>query len=156
MPLHFCVLHTVLFVPCYVQRYVRHIFNIYKNENEKFFDNAEKNENKNDKENRKNSDGNEKKMKNEKIKSVEISDENLNDANGTFLVKSVLTSHLDEDIGCIERERNHEGNEVIVGTSVSIILHILSYLFVMFVLQYNCLDHPFLLSDNRSGFVFLF
>ena len=153
MPLHFCVLHTVLFVPCYVQRYVRHLFDMYKNKNEKFFDSAEKNESKNDKENRKNADGNEKKMKDEKIKSVEISDENLN---GTFLVKTVRTSHLDEDIGCIERERNHEGKEVIVGTSVSIILHILSYLFVMFVLQYNCLDHLFLLSDNRSGFVSLF
>ena len=156
MPLHFCVLHTVLFVPCYVQRYVRHIFDMYENKNEKNIDNAEKNEIKNEKGNRKNADGNEKKMKDEKIKSVETSDENLNDANGNFLVKFVRTFHLDEDIGCIERERNHDGNEVIVGTSVSIILHILSYLFVMFVLQYNCLDHPFLLSDNRSGFVSLF
>ena len=154
MPLHFCVIHTVLFLPCYVHRYLRRIFHSYENENEKDFGGARKDENINininENENMKKGDD-EKIFQNTRIQLSEMSNKDENDAGGTVPGVTVRTTRLDESVR--SKEENHYSKEAMAGTSLSIMLHILSYLFVVCVLQYSCLDHPFLLADNRSGFI---
>ena len=153
MPLHFCVVYTVLLAPCTIHRYIQHVIKYYKNKDHNIRGNLNLTENNNKDDSKNNSKDNDIKytnaaavamLKNKKIEVIKERKKLGKVSRGTLNGGETFESNNSIYNNC--RIKKRKSNKLI---SYSNFIHMLLFLSVVFVLQHFSLSHPFLLSDNR-------